>query len=142
MLMMPRRNFGFDLFDEMFKDPFFNGMDAKNNLMKTDIKEKDGGYVMEVDLPGFGKEDIHAELNNGYMTITAKKDESKNTKDEDGNYIHRERYTGSCSRTFYVGENLTEKDIKASFKDGILQLSIPKDEPKKLEEQKKLISIE
>lgn len=142
MLMMPRRNFGFDLFDEMFRDPFFNRMENKNTLMKTDIREKDGAYVMDIDLPGFAKEDIHAELNKGYMTITARKNEAKDTKDEDGNYIHRERATGTCSRTFYVGEGLQEDDIKASFKDGILRLSVPKEEPKKLEEQKKLIAIQ
>lgn len=141
-MMTPRRNFGFDLFDEMFKDPFFSRMDRQTAMMKTDIKEKDGDYLMEIDLPGFAKEDINAELQNGYMTITAKKDESKDTKDEDGNYIHRERYTGSCSRSFYVGEGITEEDIKASFKDGILRLAIPKEEPKRLEDQRKLISIE
>ena len=141
-MMTPRRNFGFDLFDEMFKDPFFSRMDRQTAMMKTDIKEKDGDYLMEIDLPGFAKEDINAELQNGYMTITAKKDESKGTKDEDGNYIHRERYTGSCSRSFYVGEGITEEDIKASFKDGILRLAIPKEEPKRLEDQRKLISIE
>ena len=142
MLMMPRRNFGFDLFDEMFKDPFFSGMDSKNGMMKTDIKEQDGAYLMDIDLPGFQKEDINAELHDGYMTITAQKNESNDRKDEDGNYIHRERYSGSCSRTFYVGEGVTEEDIKTSFKDGTLHLAIPKEEPKKLEEQKKLISIE
>ncbi|MCQ4636476.1 Hsp20/alpha crystallin family protein [Anaerovorax odorimutans] len=145
MRMMPRRNsfgFGFDLFDEMFKDPFFSRTEGRSDVMKTDIKEKDGNYLMEIDLPGFAKEDINAELKDGYMTVTATKNESNDTKDEDGNYIHRERYSGSCSRTFYVGDGVTEEDIKASFKDGILHLSIPKEEPKKLEEQKKLISIE
>lgn len=142
MLMMPRRNFGFDLFDEMFKEPFFNRMENKNLMMKTDIREKDGSYLMEIDLPGFAKEDINAELNNGYMTITARKDESNDTKDEDGNYIHRERSTGACSRTFYVGEGIREEDITASFRDGILHLAVPKEEPKKLEEQKKMITIQ
>ena len=142
MMLMPRRNFGLDLFDEMFKDPFFNRVDNKVTAMKTDIKEENGNYLMEIDLPGFAKEDINAELKDGYMTITAKKDESNDTKDEEGNYIHRERYTGTCSRTFFVGEGITEEDIKASFKDGTLQLSIPKEEPKKPENQKKLISIE
>lgn len=145
MMMMPRRNFGLDLFDEMFKDPFFSRMTTSKQqpaMMKTDIQEKDGNYLMDIDLPGFSKENINAELQNGYMTITAKKDESNETKDEDGNYIHRERYTGSCSRTFYVGEGITEEDIKASFKDGILRLTLPKEEPKKLENQKRLIAIE
>ena len=143
MMMVPRRSsFGLDLFDEMFKDPFFSRMDSNKNVMKTDIKEQDGDYLMDIDLPGYAKEDISAELKDGYMTITATKNESNDTKDENDNYIHRERYTGSCSRTFYVGNGVTEEDIKASFKDGTLHLSIPKEEPKKLEEQKKLISIE
>ena len=143
MMMVPRRSsFGLDLFDEMFKDPFFSRMDSNKNVMKTDIREQDGDYLMDIDLPGYAKEDISAELKDGYMTITATKNESNDTKDENGNYIHRERYTGSCSRTFYVGNGVTEEDIKASFKDGTLHLSIPKEEPKKLEEQKKLISIE
>lgn len=141
MMMMPRNNFGFDLFDEMFKDPFFSRRENQNAVMKTDIREKDGDYLMDIDLPGFSKDDISAELHDGYMTVTAKKEESNDEKDDKGNYIHRERYTGSCSRRFYVGD-ISEADIKASFKDGTLHLEIPKEEPKKLEEQKKLISIE
>ena len=140
-MMMPRNNFGFDLFDEMFKDPFFSRRENQNAVMKTDIREKDGDYLMDIDLPGFSKDDISAELHDGYMTVTAKKEESNDEKDDKGNYIHRERYSGSCSRRFYVGD-ISEADIKASFKDGTLHLEIPKEEPKKLEEQKKLISIE
>ena len=139
--MMPRNNFGFDLFDEMFKDPFFSRRENQNAVMKTDIREKDGDYLMDIDLPGFSKDDISAELHDGYMTVTAKKEENNDEKDDKGNYIHRERYSGSCSRRFYVGD-ISEADIKASFKDGTLHLEIPKEEPKKLEEQKKLISIE
>ena len=141
MLMMPRRNFGFDLFDEMFKDPFFSGMDSKNGMMKTDIKEQDGAYLMDIDLPGFQKEDINAELHDGYMTITAQKNESNDRKDEDGNYIHRERYSGSCSRTFYVGEGVTEEDINAKFENGILTMYVPK-EVKKPQVEEKFITIE
>lgn len=141
MMMMPRNNFGFDLFDEMFKDPFFSRRENQNAVMKTDIREKDGDYLMDIDLPGFSKDDISAELHDGYMTVTAKKEENNDEKDDKGNYIHRERYSGSCSRRFYVGD-ISEADIKALFKDGTLHLEIPKEEPKKLEEQKKLISIE
>ena len=141
MMMMPRNNFGFDLFDEMFKDPFFSRRENQNAVMKTDIREKDGDYLIDIDLPGFSKDDISAELHDGYMTVTAKKEENNDEKDEKGNYIHRERYSGSCSRRFYVGD-ISEADIKASFKDGTLHLEIPKEEPEKLEEQKKLISIE
>ena len=140
-MLVPRNNYGFGLFDEMFKDPFFSRGSDKA-IMKTDIKEVDQDYVMEIDLPGFSKEDISAELKDGYMTVTATKNESNDEKDKDGNYLHRERYTGSCSRTFYVGDGFTEEDIKASFKDGILRLTMPKEKPKKLEEQKRLISIE
>ena len=98
MMMMPRNNFGFDLFDEMFKDPFFSRRENQNAVMKTDIREKDGDYLMDIDLPGFSKDDISAELHDGYMTVTAKKEESNDEKDDKGNYIHRERYSGSCSR--------------------------------------------
>lgn len=142
MMMMPRSNFGFDLFDEMFKDPFFSRRDNQGVMMKTDIREQDNSYLLDIDLPGFAKEDISAELHDGYMTVTARRDENSEQKDEDGKYIHRERYSGSCSRRFYVGKNVNESDIKASFKDGTLHLAVPKEEPKKLEEQKKLISIE
>ncbi len=134
-MMMPRNNFGFDLFDEMFKDPFFSRRENQNAVMKTDIREKDGDYLMDIDLPGFSKDDISAELHDGYMTVTAKKEENNDEKDDKGNYIHRERYSGSCSRRFYVGD-ISEADIKASFKDGTLHLEIPKEEPKKLEEQR------
>lgn len=145
-MMMPaiRKNFGFDLFDEMFKDPFFNRLSTASNKqsMKTDIKEKDGNYLMEIDLPGFQKEDIRAELNKGYLTVTAEHNENKEKKDEEGNYIYRERSCGQCSRSFYVGDYMTEEEIKGSFKDGTLTLTFPKEEQQKLEDHKKLISIE
>ena len=113
------------------------------NLMKTDIQEHDDGYTLEMDLPGFKKEEIQIELNNGYMTISAAKGLDEDEKDKkSGKYIRRERYTGSCQRSFYVGEDVTEEDIKAEFKHGILKLFVPKKEAKPAVEQKKYVSIE
>lgn len=109
--------------------------------MKTDVKEVENGYEVAMDLPGFKKEDISAKLENGYLTITASKGLDKDEKNEEGKYIRRERYSGSCSRSFYVGDGVTEEDIKARFEDGILKLDIPKKDAEKIE-QKKYISIE
>ena len=108
--------------------------------MKTDIKETEEGYELTVDLPGFKKEDVTAELSQGYLTITASKNEEKEEKEEKGQYLRRERYSGSCSRSFYVGENYGPEDIKASFENGVLKLDLPK-QVKQVEE-KKTISIE
>ena len=129
-----------NIFDDFFAAPFFTRSEA--NMMKTDIKEHDGGYELTVDLPGVKKDDIKAELNDGYLTITAENDTSKDEKDEKGKYICRERYTGSCQRAFYVGDDIEKDDIKASFKHGILHLDIPKKQPKPQVEENKFISIE
>ena len=142
--------FGENLFDDWMDFPFEreffgrrNPLYGKNekNLMKTDVKEVENGYEVAMDLPGFKKEDISAKLENGYLTITASKGLDKDEKNEDGKYIRRERYSGSCSRSFYVGDGVTEEDIKARFEDGILKLDIPKKDAEKIE-QKKYISIE
>ena len=142
--------FGENLFDDWMDFPFEreffgrrNPLYGKNekNLMKTDVKEVENGYEVAMDLPGFKKEDISAKLENGYLTITASKGLDKDEKNEDGKYIRRERYSGSCSRSFYVGDGVTEVDIKARFEDGILKLDIPKKDAEKIE-QKKYISIE
>ena len=111
--------------------------------MKTDIKELDNGYELEIDLPGFKKDEIKAELNNGYLTVSAAKglDEDKEDK-KTGKYIRRERYAGACQRSYYVGEDITEEYIKASFEHGILTLFVPKKEAKPAEEEKKYISIQ
>ena len=111
--------------------------------MKTDIKETDDGYELVIDLPGFKKEEVKASLENGYLTISAEKalDEDEKEK-KSGRYIRRERYEGSCSRSFYVGEDVTEEDIKANFQHGILTLFVPKKEAKPAVEEKKTISIE
>ena len=131
------------LFDDMWNDPFFTRSYERSSsqVMRTDIHEKDGNYVVEMELPGYAKEDIKADLKDGYLTITAHKNETKEEKDAKGNCIHKERYTGTCNRRFYVGEELTQEDIKAAFTDGVLKLQFPK-EVKKQEEQPKLITIE
>ena len=113
-----------------------------NNLMKTDIKEMKDGYELEIDLPGFKKDEVTAELKDGYLTVSAETNTKKDEKAEDGKYIRRERYSGSCSRSFYVGEDVQQEDIKAEFKHGILKLFVPKKEAKPAVEEKKHIAIE
>ena len=136
MMMIPaRRNGnGLDIFDEVFADPFFG--EKENKIMKTDLKEKDGKYMLEIDVPGYDKEDIKIELNEGYLTVSAEKNEEKEDKDKHAKYLKRERFTGMCSRNYYVGEGLKEEDIKASFKNGILSIEFPKEVEKKVEEKK------
>lgn len=138
--------FGERLFDD-FMDDFvmpdrnWNLARTSANVMKTDVKETEQGYELDIDLPGYNKEDINAQLENGYLTINATKDSNKDTKDENGKYIRRERYYGSMSRSFYVGEYVKEEDIHARFENGILKLSVPKEELQKVE-AKKCIAIE
>ena len=147
--------FGEDMFDDFMRDfPFFDenagnkiekklyGRHAKN-MMKTDIKELEGGYELEMDLPGFTKDEITAELKDGYLTIRASKGLDKDEQEkETGKYIRRERYAGACQRSFYVGEDITEQDIKAEFKHGILKLFVPKKEAAPKVENKKYVAIE
>ena len=146
MKLVPRNNnLGFSLFDnmfdDMFRDPFFTNSN-NTKLMKTDIQEKDNNYILDMDLPGYDKEDIKAQLKDGYLTITAQKNISNEDKDEKGNYIRRERYCGKCSRSFYVGDGIKEEDIKANFKNGILQLTFPKEVARKEDEETKYITID
>ena len=110
--------------------------------MKTDIKDTNQGYEMTMNLPGVKKEDIKAELKNGYMTIHVSSNTNQDEKDEKGRYIRRERYSGNCSRSFYVGDQITQEDIKAKFEDGILRIDIPKKEAKPAVEENKYVSIE
>lgn len=131
-----------NLFDNFFDDAFQPADFSRNNLMKTDIRETDDSYELEMDVPGVNKEDIKAELKDGYLTVSATANKNNDEKDDKGNYIRRERYAGSFSRSFYVGENITENDIKAKFENGTLKLSIPKKEEKKLEDNSKYIAIE
>ena len=123
------------------KNPLF-GKHAKN-LMKTDVREKEGGYEVDIELPGFKKEEIELQLENGYLNITAAKGLDKEEKDKkDGKVIRQERYAGSLSRSFYVGEEIKEEDIKAKLEHGVLKLSIPKKEKKEEIPEKRRILIE
>ena len=141
--------FGENLFDDDWfdfdrdfwgkKNPLY-GKNAKN-IMKTDIREHDTGYELDVDLPGFKKDEINIELENGYLTISAAKVLDKDEQDKKGKYIRKERYAGAMQRSFYVGDAVTEEDVKAKFEDGILKLSIPKKDAKEVE-TKKTIAIE
>ena len=135
MMMLPRKRNDFDLWDEMFRDPFFTG-ERESRLMKTDIKEKKDKYIVDIDLPGYEKEDIKIEIDNGYLIVNAKTSHHKDEKEE-GKYVRKERFVGECSRSFYVGEDIKQEDIKASFRNGTLKIEIPKkDEPKELSEKK------
>ena len=109
--------------------------------MKTNIREHDGGYELDIDLPGFKKDEITIDLDNGYLTISAAKGLDKDEQDKKGKYIRKERYAGAVQRSFYVGDAVTEEDVKAKFEDGILRLSIPKKDAKAVE-AKKTIAIE
>ena len=135
MMMLPRKRNDFDLWDEMFRDPFFTG-ERESKLMRTDIKEKKDKYIVDIDLPGYEKEDIKIEIDNGYLIVNAKTSHHKDEKEE-GKYVRKERFVGECSRSFYVGEDFKQEDIKASFRNGTLKIEIPKkDESKELPEKK------
>lgn len=137
------------IFGETFMDDFLDGF-AKpayrsipnNAVMKTDIKEKADSFTLEMDLPGYKKEDVKADLKDGYLTINAEHKEETEDKDKDGKYLRRERYYGNCSRSFYVGEDVTQEDIKAKFENGILSITVPKVEAKPAVEEKHYIAIE
>ena len=133
--------FGESFLDDFFNMPFTTGFET-NNLMSTDIQEHDDSYTFTIDMPGVGKDDIKADLQNGYLTIQASTSTSNDEKDDNGNYIRRERYVGSGSRSFYVGENVTENDIHAKFENGTLVLNVPKKEDKPQVEQQHYIAIE
>ncbi len=141
--------FGENLLDDWMEFPRmeFPDIDRKlygkhaSNVMKTDVHEKEDGYEMDIDLPGFKKDEINLSLDNGYLTVSAAKALDKEEKDKKGKVIRQERYSGSSQRSFYVGEAVTEEDVKAKFEDGVLKLNIPKKEPEKVA-QKKLIAIE
>ena len=139
--------FGESLFDDWFDFPF-RGLESDVDhklygkhaarMMKTDLKEHDDGYELSVDLPGFKKDQIELQLQNGYLTITASKGLEEEGKDKKGKIVHQERYSGSMSRSFYVGDHVTEEDVKAKFEDGVLTLDFPKEEPKKLPERRSI----
>ncbi len=133
--------FGENLFDDFFADPFsmmpaFQARDALygkrgKNLMKTDVRELDSGYELDMDLPGFKKDEVQIDVKDGYLTVSAAKGLDKDEK-KAGKYIRQERYAGQCSRSFYVGEGVEPKDVSAKFEDGILKIALPKAEQKKL----------
>ena len=148
--------FGENLFDDLFDEfPFYDFDKSMKNtekklygkkagrIMKTDIKEKKDGYELEIDLPGFTKDEINASIEDGYLTISAAKGLDKDEKEkESGRYIRKERYAGACQRSFYVGEAVKQEDVKAEFKHGILKLFVPKKEPEKKVDEHKYIAIE
>ena len=146
--------FGENLFDDFMDDFRFSefpeladvdrvlyGKHGKN-MMKTDVKELDNGFEVDIDLPGFQKDEIRLQLENGYLTVNAAKGLDKDEQDKKGRYVRRERYVGSMSRSFYVGDHVTEKDIHPKYENGILRFSVPKEEKKPIEEKKHYISIE
>ena len=137
MMMIPRRHNEFDLFRDFFgEDDFFSRRESA--IMKTDIKEKKDKYIIEMDLPGYEKENINLELKNGYLEVNANTLKEENNE-ENERYVHKERFFGHCSRNFYVGEVVKEEDIQAEFKNGILMITIPKkDEKKELPEARRI----
>ncbi|MGN0169234.1 MAG: Hsp20/alpha crystallin family protein [Lachnospiraceae bacterium] len=140
--------FGETLFDDFFDDfarPAKKSVrysTAVPSVMRTDIKESESGYELGIELPGYQKEDVQAELKEGYLTITAKTQQENDEKDDNGKFIRRERYYGSCSRSFYVGEDIKQEDIKAKFENGILKIGIPKKEAQPVVEENQYITIE
>ncbi|MCI6514039.1 MAG: Hsp20/alpha crystallin family protein [Erysipelotrichaceae bacterium] len=128
----------FDLFDDVFGVPMF----SSDRIMRTDVEESDDHYTLKMDLPGYQKEDVTVSLNRGNLTISAKRNTSKDEKDDRGNILRQERFTGNCSRTFSVGTDVKDTDIHASFKDGILTVTVPKVEQKKELPEHNYITIE
>ena len=139
------------MFSDLFDDPFFEGWRNTDNtmsavmpanMMTTDVRETDKGYMVDIDMPGFKKDDISLDLQNGYLTVSAHRNSSHEDKDDNGRWLRRERYAGSCSRSFYVGEDVKDSDIHASYKDGTLCLEMPKPEAQQQVETKHQIAIE
>ena len=140
-MMMPSI-FGENLFDDFF-DNSFRDYSGTQELMKTDVKENENDFEIDMSLPGVNKEDIKAELNDGYLTVSASTSNVKEDNDEKKRYVRRDRYYGSCSRSFYVGDQVKQDEIKARYENGVLSLNIPKKEEKKTEvEQNNYIAIE
>ncbi len=136
--ILPRR---YNLFDEMLNDAFFDSTPTNHNLMKTDIKELDGNFLLDIELPGFKKEDIKIDLEQGTLKISASRTTSKEEKDDNGTIIRQERFSGQCSRSYYVGEGVTVEDIKAKFENGELKIIVP-NKSKQLIEKATTIEIE
>ena len=148
MMVPMRRNR--NLLSTLMTDPFDTFFDAASapmqkmapTLMRTDIKETDEGYEMTIDLPGFKKDDVQAELKDGYLSITAQTQRESEEKDEKGTFVRKERFSGKCSRTFFVGEDIEDDDIKAKFEDGVLKIDVPKKQEQPKLEEKKTIAME
>ncbi len=146
--MMLPSIFGESLFDDFMEDFAFPDIDKTlygkhaKNMMKTDVKETEEGYEVDIDLPGFQKDEIKMQLDNGYLTISAAKGLDKDEKDKKGNYVRRERYAGSMSRSYYVGGHVKEEDIHPKYENGILSFHIPKEEKRVVEDKNHYIAIE
>ncbi len=138
MMLVPRRN-SFDLFDNFFGDDDFLPK-KEHNLMRTDIKELKDKYEIKMDLPGYEKDNINIELNDGYLEISAKVEKEDNSSDDE-KFVRRERFYGECSRSFYVGDDVSEEDIEAEFKNGILKIEVPKKEIEEKQPEIKKITI-
>ena len=136
--------FGENLFDEFFNDftrpskSLMRYQTPTSNVMRTDIKETENGYELDIDLPGFKKDEVTLELKDGYLSISAAKGLDKDEQDKQGRYIRQERYAGTCSRSFYVGEDVEPADVSARFEDGILKVSLPKREQKRLPQSNRI----
>lgn len=138
-----------DFINNLMLDPFETFLDSAPTLakptpalMKTDIKETDTGYELAIDMPGFKKDDVVAELKDGYLSVSAQTSGEHEEKNEEGTFIRKERFSGKCSRSFYVGDDISEDDIKAKFDNGLLKITVPKKERPQEEEARKVISIE
>ena len=139
MKYMPSTRYG--LFDDMF-DGFFSPTNSRSfDVMRTDVHEKDGYYTLDIELPGYKKEDVNMEISNGYLTISAKHETTNEEKDEKGNLVRSERSFGSCSRSFYLGEAIKANDVKAKFDNGMLIVTVPSEKQKAIE-TKEVITIE
>ena len=134
--------FGESLLGDFFNAPFTYEGTSTGGLMQTDVKDMDDHYEIIMNLPGIKKEEVQAELKDGYLTITASSNTNKDEKDSEGRYIRRERRSGSCSRSFYVGDQVTQDEIKAKFENGTLTMTVPKKEEKPEVPSRKYISIE
>ena len=140
--------FGENLFNDDWMDFGFPEVDKAlygkhaSHEMKTDVKETDSGYEVDIDLPGFKKDEINVQLDNGYLSISAAKGLDKEEKNKEGKYIRKERYAGAMSRSFYVGEHVAVEDIHPKYENGILSFTVPKKEQKAVEEKNKFIAIE
>ncbi len=138
MMMIPRKRNEFDLFKDFFEGDDFFPIKRESSIMKTDIKEKKDKYIIVMDLPGYEKENINLSLKDGYLEVAAEVEKEENS-DEDEKFVHKERYYGHCSRSFYVGDQIKEEEISAEFKNGTLKICVPKkDDENKLPEAKRI----